>query len=116
MSDLKCEWIRRSQGDAAVIFIHGILSGGDECWRTGDVYWPELLIGEQDVSDVGVYVFSYKADAFSAGYSLGDAVEALNKYLDLDQLLQLKRLIFVCHSMGGYRGAAILGHASGSPY
>src|SRR5712664_2305811 len=101
MSDPRGEWIRKPQGDAAVIFVHGILSSGEECWRSGDVYWPALLTREEQVSTVGVYVFSYRADALSAGYSLGDAVEALNAYLRLDQLLQLQRLIFVCHSMGG---------------
>ena len=49
----------------------------------------------------GVYVFSYRTDTFSGRYSLGDAVEALNAYLDLVGLLRLHKLIFVCHSMGG---------------
>ena len=46
-------------------------------------------------------MFSYRADAFAAGYSLGDAVEALSAYLRMDRLLDLETLIVVCHSMGG---------------
>jgi len=94
-------WIRRAVADSAVVFVHGVLSSGETCWRSGDVYWPEILAQESVLSDIGIYVFSYRSDVFSAGYSLGDAVEALNAYLKLDQLLQLGNLIFVCHSMGG---------------
>jgi pSer/pThr/pTyr-binding forkhead associated (FHA) protein len=95
------QWIRKPQGDAAVIFVHGILSSSQTCWSTADVYWPDLLTKEPALSAVGVYAFSYRADAFSGNYSIGDAVESMKLHLDLDHLLQLKKLVFVCHSMGG---------------
>src|SRR5215469_7270927 len=94
-------WIRKPANTAAVVFIHGILSNGDSCWRSKAAYWPDLVAADIQISQTGIYVFSYRSDAFSAGYSLGDAVEALNAYLELDGLLALKTLIFVCHSMGG---------------
>jgi hypothetical protein len=27
------EWIKRPKGGAAVVFVHGILSSGEDCWR-----------------------------------------------------------------------------------
>jgi len=47
MSDPRGEWIRKPQEDAAVIFVHGIFSSGDECWRSGEVYWPALFTREE---------------------------------------------------------------------
>jgi tetratricopeptide (TPR) repeat protein/pimeloyl-ACP methyl ester carboxylesterase len=102
MSEPSGHWLRRpATSAAAVVFVHGILSNSESCWRTGDVYWPDLLASEESLTGIGIYVFSYRSDAFAANYSLGDAVEALNAYLTLDKLLELKWIIFVCHSMGG---------------
>jgi hypothetical protein len=64
------------------------------------VYWPDLL-AKEDLQGAGIYIFSYRTGFFTAGYSLGDAVEALKTFLELDKLLDLRNLIFVCHSMGG---------------
>jgi pimeloyl-ACP methyl ester carboxylesterase len=100
-SDPRGEWIRRPVDDCAVIFVHGIISGNDSSWRTGNVYWPELLAAENDVRNVGIYVFSYRTGVSTGRYNLDDVVDALKTYLELDQLLDLKKLIFVCHSMGG---------------
>jgi len=98
---VKGVWIRRPINDSAVIFVHEILSNGDICWRSTKSYGPELLSNDNLLAAIGIYVFSYRSDAFSAGYSLGDAVEALNTYLRLGKILQLKNVVFVCHSMGG---------------
>jgi pimeloyl-ACP methyl ester carboxylesterase len=107
-SGLGGRWVRKPAGDSALVFVHGILSNAESCWRARDgAYWPELLKQEQEptpatkLKDLGIYVFSYRSDLFSGNYSLGDAVEGLNAYLNLDGLFQLKTLIFVCHSMGG---------------
>lgn len=108
MSEPRGEWYRRPTNRTAVVFIHGVLSDADSCWRAGDVYWPDLLANEDDLVGVGIYVFSYRTGIFTAGYSLGDAVEALNAYLELDHLFEFRNLVFVCHSMGGILARQLL--------
>ena len=59
------QWIRKSDNDITVVFIHGINSS-EECWRNKNngVYWPELLKEEKDFSSIGIYVFSYQTGIF----------------------------------------------------
>lgn len=50
---------------------------------------------------MGIYEFTYKTGFFSGTYRLGDVVDALHELLGVDDVLKSKRIIFVCHSMGG---------------
>jgi hypothetical protein len=46
-------------------------------------------------------VFTYKTGFFSGTYSLGDVVDALKEHMRLDGVMNRRRIVFVCHSMGG---------------
>ncbi|MDD2815394.1 MAG: hypothetical protein PHP00_06600 [Thiotrichaceae bacterium] len=96
-------WIRKSEKDTTVIFVHGILSSAETCWKhENGTYWFELLKQNPALQEVGIYTFSYNTGIFSGTYSLNDVVDALKDDLRLDGLLQQgKQLVFVCHSMGG---------------
>jgi hypothetical protein len=99
---MKGEWLRRPLATTSVVFVHGILSSGETCWRhESGSYWPELLEAELDIEPVGIYVFSYETGVFSGSYHLGDIVDALKEHMRLDHVLDSDELIFVCHSMGG---------------
>ena len=95
-------WLRSPHGVTSVVFVHGILSSGEACWRHGNGnYWPELLKGAADLEALGIYVFTYETAVFSGSYRISDVVDALKEHMRLDGLLQSERVIFVCHSMGG---------------
>jgi hypothetical protein len=99
---MRSTWIRRPNGDASVIFVHGILSSGEACWKhENGTYWPDLLAREPGFEDLGIFVFNYRSDAMSGNYRLDDAVDSLKEELRLEDLLERKRIIFVAHSMGG---------------
>jgi pimeloyl-ACP methyl ester carboxylesterase len=99
LRDFGLHQIRKPGSEKSVVFVHGILSGGEDAW--GQPSWPELLAKEAELQDVGVFVFSYQTTLSSRTYSIGDVVDALREHFNLDGLWDQRRLVFVCHSMGG---------------
>ena len=85
-----------------MVFVHGVLSSGESCWRHANgAFWPELLSRDEIAANIGVYVFTYKTGFFSGTYNLGDVVDALKEHMRLDGVISSGRIVFVCHSMGG---------------
>ncbi|WP_354069236.1 alpha/beta fold hydrolase [Bradyrhizobium sp. LB5.2] len=99
LRDFGLHELRRSETDLAIIFVHGVLSGGEAAW--GHPSWPELVANEPDLQDAGLFVFTYQSTVTSRTYSIGDVVDALREHFNLESLWDQRRLVFVCHSMGG---------------
>lgn len=95
-------WLRQTDGPMAVVFIHGILSNGENAWvgAEGDS-WPQLLHAESALSHASIYVYTYHTDLFSGNYTISDAVDDLKERFRLDAVHRYKQILFVCHSMGG---------------
>lgn len=99
---MKAEWLRHAKGSSTVVFVHGILSSGESCWRNANgAYWPDLIAAERSLNAFGIYIYSYSTNFFSGTYSLSDVVDDLKERMRLDGLFASTELIFVCHSMGG---------------
>src|SRR5436190_2102528 len=98
-----------SESSATVVFLHGILSSGETCWRNENgAFWPKLLSQLEEVREVGIYVVSYETGLFSGTYSVSDVVDALDAQFELDEVSDSKILVLVCHSIGGIVGRDML--------
>lgn len=102
-SAMRGDWVKRGSPTApVVVFIHGVLSSGESCWRhESGAYWPDIIATDPEMSDLSVYVFTYRTGFFSGSYHLADAVDALKEHLALDGITGSAGIVFVCHSMGG---------------
>ena len=100
---MRGNWVKRGSPTApVVVFIHGVLSSGEQCWQhASGAYWPDIVAADKELTDLGVYVFTYSTGIFSGGYRLADAVDALKEHLVLDEITGSVGIVFVCHSMGG---------------
>jgi pimeloyl-ACP methyl ester carboxylesterase/O-acetyl-ADP-ribose deacetylase (regulator of RNase III) len=102
---MKGSWIRKlgeTSSPLTVVFVHGILSDGESCWRhRNGSYWPDLLCSQESLRDIGIYEFTYNTDFFSGSYNLGDIVDSLNECLRLDDVNRARKIVFIAHSMGG---------------
>jgi hypothetical protein len=101
--------IRQPSSDIIVIFIHGILSDGEQAWmNAAGKTWPRLLADEASLEQVGIFSFSFRSDLFSKNYSVGDIVDSIREFFNLDDLWDYKKIVFVCHSMGASPPAGLL--------
>jgi hypothetical protein len=101
---MKGVWVRRPQGSAVAVFVHGLNSSGQRCWQHDNgSYWPELLERERapQLKGIGIYVFTYQTDVFSGSFLLSNVVDSLKEHMRLEGVLACAQLVFVCHSMGG---------------
>jgi pimeloyl-ACP methyl ester carboxylesterase len=100
--DLGLKRVKDGSGDCAVIFIHGILSDGETCWKNENgAYWPELLASSDLSAVLSIFVYTYESDIFSADYNLDDVVDDLRQRFRDAAITNFPRIVFVCHSMGG---------------
>lgn len=99
---LGLKYLKEGSGDCFVIFIHGVLSDGEKCWRhPNGTYWPDLLVQDKILGDLDILVYTYETNIFSAGYNLDDVVADLRERMRIAAIEAKPRIVFVCHSMGG---------------
>ena len=62
------KWVRQPKaGAGVVIFVHGILSSGEACWKhSNGTYWPTLLTEDQALSDILLHLRVSDGDEFAS--------------------------------------------------
>lgn len=105
--DENCQWIEFNYSPTVFVFVHGILSKSETCWRNLDnrAFWPELVLQDPEFRRPSIFLAGYPADMASGNYTVYDAAEELAARLrartDNHSPLRKPRILFVCHSQGG---------------
>jgi hypothetical protein len=100
-------WIRQSSSRTVLIFVHGILSNSDACWRNTKTttYWPQLVTQDPMFENPAVFVSGYAAGPGAGLYDVRAAADDILALLRSPGSgpapLTKDRLLFVCHSQGG---------------
>jgi hypothetical protein len=70
-------WHHYNDKNAALVFVHGVLSDSRTCWSYEDrdtsrpsCYWPELIRTDTRFQDVGIYLGGYHTAVDSGDFPL----------------------------------------------
>ena len=107
-------WYRYNDNDAVLVFVHGVLSDSHGCWLSKDentddpiCYWPELIESDARFKNVGIYLAGYHTEVDSGDFPIEQCALQVYSYLKTPDpqghppVLEKKKIVFVCHSMGG---------------
>jgi pimeloyl-ACP methyl ester carboxylesterase len=120
-------WYAVNDSDTAIVFVHGILGNSRGTWLNADdkdparyEYWPELLLRDNRVGKVSVFLGGFYTEPDSQDYDARDAaLELLGGLTRLPpegegvqgkRVIDKPNLIFVAHSTGGIVIRYILYH------
>ena len=98
------QYIRRSNADTVIVFVHGVFGGADGTWTNvaSHAYWPRLLADDPAFQNNDVYVYSYTSPYLGQSYTIDELIENMRLVFSNDEVFQKhKRVVFICHSMGG---------------
>jgi pimeloyl-ACP methyl ester carboxylesterase len=94
--------LKDGPGDCAIVFIHGILSDGESCWRhPNGTYWPQLVAASDGADRLTIFVYTYQSDVFSRDYNLDDVVADFRQRARTAAVERHQSVVLVGHSMGG---------------
>jgi len=104
-------WYKYNENsEIAVVFVHGFFSSSSTCWLNKEfkTYWPELVCTEKRIPEVSVYMGGFYTEIDSGGlYGIRQCAQELFDAINRDTPDGLpaptkkKKLLFVCHSLGG---------------
>jgi hypothetical protein len=96
-------WIRHSDNDNVIVFVHGIYGGPADTWTcAGQQSWPKMLTHDHAFDDFDVYVAGYDTPYIGNAQSMREVMASLNQRLSNASIFEAyEKVVFVAHSMGG---------------
>jgi len=81
-------WFRYNASDAALVFVHGVLSDSRGCWLHHDKkhseksrYWPDLIASDSRFNNVSIYLAGYYTAPDSGPYEIRNCADEVFKAL-----------------------------------
>lgn len=119
--DVNNIWYKFQSDETVIVFVHGIFSDSRGCWlyEEGDVekqYWPDLIATDKDFGNTSIFLGGFYTAIDAGGYDVSQGAQelfaALGRHIKpaTCSVLEMKNIIFVCHSTGGIVTRYVLYH------
>jgi hypothetical protein len=88
--------------DTVIVFVNGIFGNDVDTWTSSNgKYWPEMMAADPDFQGADIYLYSFYSPKLGQAQTVEQLATRMSDYLTADHVLKHRRLIFLCHSMGG---------------
>lgn len=116
MSLIDKGWLRYSNSNTVIVFIHGFYSSNRQCWynKKKKIYWPNLILNDVRFNGVDIFLASFYTSIDSNDYKLQNCSdEVWSEITQTDcqmrePVINKKNIIFIGHSTGGIVARYIL--------
>lgn len=102
-ADPSTGFIRQTDNDQLIVFVHGYRSGGEEAWfnEQTEAFWPTMIAGDEFFSNFDIFVYDYFTQFSGRQASPGEISGNLEVDMKISGLDEYNEIVFVGHSMGG---------------
>jgi hypothetical protein len=92
-----------ADAEGVIVFLHGFTGNAVETWTNSETgaYWPELLTTDPTFNDFNIYVHEYTTSLGGRVLSPDELGSQMQQDFTAKRVLSHRRLIFLCHSLGG---------------
>jgi hypothetical protein len=101
-------WFRFSGSDTVFVFVHGLFSNSDKCWKSKDgVFWPSLILEDRRYNNPDIFLAEFYTSPLSNEYGIKDCAKEVFDLLGrVDESfnpapLDGSNIVFITHSTGG---------------
>ena len=96
--------------DGVIIFVHGIFGDAKSTWLNAQsgMYFPKMVADDKVFKGFDVYSFGYNTPHFTQSLNIDELAENMRLHLEDADVFKYKKIVFVCHSMGGLVTRAFL--------
>lgn len=91
----------------AIVFVHGLLSSADSCWRAkAGTFWPQIVKEDSNFNGASIYLAGYHTTPTSGKYDIAQCALELSGALFTEGVnrrapIAFPRILFITHSLGG---------------
>lgn len=100
-------WHTNGDANTVYIFIHGLYSDSERCWRNSNgTFWPDLIKNDEVFDNPSIFLAGYFTEFNSGSYDIAQCAKEVLEAITLRRNsssapIDASNIVFICHSMGG---------------
>lgn len=114
-------WYEVNKSNTVLVFIHGLFSNSDKCWKSkSEIFWPDLILDDGRFCTPSIFLAEFYTSPTANDYGIQECAKEIHSLLlrvdehNNSPPISKENIIFVTHSTGGIVARYILDTFRGS--